>query len=151
MEMSKRLAIAWRVLTYKPGNLLAHASRELPPENGDEMQALFNDHIRELVLVFASQGHSEFSAARAAAAAGELFRYRPLRPLTGEPGEWMQVSPDLWQNVRCSRVFKDADGRAYDIEGRVFRDPDGCTYVSRDSHVEITFPYTPKTEYVSRT
>jgi len=46
------------------------------------------------------------------------------------------------------QVFKDADGRAYDIDGRVFREPNGCCYTSSDSRVYITFPYRPKTEYV---
>lgn len=36
----------------------------------------------------------------------------------------------------------------YDTEGRVFCDPDGICYTNRDSRVDITFPYTPKTEYV---
>ena len=53
-----------------------------------------------------------------------------------------------WQNIRCSHVFKDGDGRAYDSTGRIFREPNGCCYTSRDSRVYIEFPYTPKREYV---
>lgn len=52
------------------------------------------------------------------------------------------------QNKRCSHVFKDKDGNAYDIDGKVFREPDGCCFTSKDSFVPVTFPYTPKTEYV---
>lgn len=148
MKLRKRIALAWRVLTYQPGNLLAHTDHELPPDEGDEMQALMNDHMRELVLVFASQGHSGFSASYATAALEKLLRFEPLRPLTGEPDEWVKVGGDVWQNRRCSRVFKGPDGRAYDIDGRVFRDPDGDCYTSRDSRVYVDFPYTPKTEYV---
>ena len=56
----------------------------------------------------------------------------------------------MYQNRRCPHVFKsDADG-AYDIDGRVFVDPDGSSYTSRDSRVSIEFPYTPKREYVHR-
>lgn len=148
MNFRERLALAWRVLRYQPGNLLAHAERELPPADGDEMQAEMNRALREIVFVFGSQGHSGFSAGYAADALEKLLRFEPLRPLTGEPDEWTEVGTGLWQNRRCSRVFKDADGRAYDIDGRVFREPNGCCYTSADSRVYVTFPYRPKTEYV---
>lgn len=148
MNIRERLALAWRVLRYQPDNLLAHADRELPPADGDEMQEAMNLALREIVFVFGSQGHSGFSAGYATDALEKLLRFEPLRPLTGEPEEWNEVGPGWWQNRRCSRVFKDADGRAYDIDGRVFREPNGCCYTSSDSRVYITFPYRPKTEYV---
>lgn len=151
MKMRERIALAWRVLTCQTANLMAHAESELPPTDGDETQALMNRNLRELVLVFSSQGHSGFSAGYAAAALGKLMRFEPLRPLTGEPDEWNEVGEGVFQNRRCSRVFKQADrfdGQAYDIDGRVFREPSGCCYTNGDSFVPITFPYTPKTEYV---
>ena len=52
------------------------------------------------------------------------------------------------QNHRCSHVFKGPDGRAYDINGRIFCESNGCCYTSRDCRVYIEFPYTPKCEYV---
>jgi len=58
------------------------------------------------------------------------------------------VSDGLWQNNRCSHVFKDADG-AWDIDGKIFTDPQGCSYTNRDSRVMIEFPYVPKREYVN--
>lgn len=148
MNFRERLALAWRVLRCQPGNLLAHADRELPPADGDEMQAEMNRALREIVFVFGSQGHSGFSAGYATDALEKLLRFEPLRPLTGEASEWVEVGTGWWQNNRCSRVFKDADGRAYDIKGRVFREPNGCCYTSIDSRVYVTFPYRPKTEYV---
>jgi len=54
----------------------------------------------------------------------------------------------MWQNNRVGHVFKEADGRVYDGEGRIFREPDGCCYASKDSRVYIEFPYTPVHEYV---
>lgn len=39
-------------------------------------------------------------------------------------------------------------GKAYDINGKVFKESDGCCYTNKDSRVYIDFPYTPKTEYV---
>lgn len=148
MNIRERLALAWRVLRYQPDNLLAHAERELPPADGDEMQEAMNLALREIVFVFGSQGHSGFSAGYATSALEKLLRFEPLRPLTGEPDEWTEIDPGYWQNNRCSRVFKDTDGRAYDTEGRVFCEPDGGCYTGIDSRVYITFPYRPKTEYV---
>jgi len=78
----------------------------------------------------------------------KLALFEPLNPLTGEDSEWQQVRGDLWQNLRCGHVFKDANGNAYDGEGRIFREPNGACYTSSDSHVPVTFPYTPKRVYV---
>lgn len=147
MNLRDRLSLAWRIMRSQPGNLMAHADRELSPADGDEMQLDMNRCLRELILVFSSQGHSGFSANYAIAQLRRLLRFEPLRPLTGAPDEWAEVSDGIWQNTRCSRVFKDAAG-AYDIEGRVFREPDGSCYTSRDSRVYVDFPYTPTTEYV---
>lgn len=151
MKLTERLALCWRILRAKPGNLLAHAERELLPPNGDEMQALMNQQLREMLLVFSTHGHSGFSASYARGALDKLLAYKPLRPLTGEPDEWHEVGNGVWQNRRCGRVFKDESkfgGQAYDIDGRVFREPSGACFTSRDSRVLVTFPYTPHTEYV---
>lgn len=110
------------------------------------------DAVLELMEVFAKQGHSGFSAAWVTSCVQKLMRFEPLSPLTGDDAEWNDIA-DLngspcWQNKRCSRVFKDADGRAYDIEGRVFIEPSGIGFTGAGSRVYVTFPYTPVTEYV---
>jgi hypothetical protein len=151
MNLKDRLSLCLRILTAKPNSLLAHADRELLPPNGDEMQELMNRQLREMLLVFSTHGHSGFSAGYARHALGKLLAYEPLRPLTGEPDEWQEVASGVFQNTRCSRVFKDAsqfDGQAYDIDAVVVRGPNGVCYTSRDSRKVVTFPYTPKTEYV---
>ena len=73
--------------------------------------------------------------------------------------EWNDVADingsPLWQNKRCSHVFK-KNNEAYDSEGKIFKewqyDEGGEKYsscfTSRDSRVPVTFPYTPKSEYV---
>ena len=80
----------------------------------------------------------------------------------GEQNEMYQKildSCNVYQNKRCSRVFRQEDrfdGQAYDIQGKVFiehgYDEDGkettYSYTNSDSNVPVTFPYTPKTEYV---
>jgi hypothetical protein len=58
---------------------------------------------------------------------------KPLSPLTGDDDEWMEVSDGVFQNLRCSTVFK-TDGRCYDID--------------TPGRPTITFPYTPKSAEV---
>jgi hypothetical protein len=80
-----------------------------------------------------------------------LASFEPLVPLTGKDFEWNEVSEGMWQNNRCSHVFKGPDGKAYDINGKIFREPNGSCYTNIDSRVFIDFPYTPKREYVDVT
>lgn len=116
----------------------------------DEMNDMMCEHILKMVDVFAEEGHSGFSAEYATSILQKLLRFEPLSPLTGEDDEWNEVDTEVYQNKRLSRVFKEGkDGQAYDIHGKVFVEPDGCSYTSRDSSVYIEFPYTPKTEYVN--
>ena len=118
--------------------------------SGDEMNDAMCEHILKMVNVFAEEGHSGFSANYAINILQKLLRLEPLSPLTGEDDEWCEVSDNLYQNKRLSRVFKEGkDGQAYDIDGKVFVEPNGASYTSRDSRVYIEFPYTPKTEYVN--
>lgn len=140
----------------KPGNLEQHALRELraigyvpldlPQENGPNKW--IQDNVLELIRVFGKQGHSGMSASYCISIFEKLARFEPLCPLTGADDEWNNVAEDMWQNNRCSHVFKGADGRAYDIDARIFREPDGCCFTNYDSRVYITFPYTPAREYV---
>jgi len=124
----------------------------------------------KLLDVFSDEGHSGSSAPYAVQLFEKLAMFKPIVPLTGEDWEWHEASEGVFQNKRCSRVFKQADrfnGQAYDIDGIVFYewserdlDPDEegypgkrrfkSHYTSRDSMVPITFPYTPTTEYQER-
>ena len=161
MNLKDRFSLCWRILRKKPGNLMVHAQRELPsldeyelnqfsPVEQNEMQALMNRQLLELVLVFSTHGHSGLSAAHAVSMLEKLLRYEPIGPLTGEPEEWMEVGTGVFQNKRCGRVFKSAEhfgGQAYDIEAIVFREPNGACYTGSGSRQPIVFPYTPKTVY----
>jgi hypothetical protein len=116
----------------------------------DEMNNEMCNHILKMIDVFDEEGHSGFSAEYAINILQKLLRWEPLSPLTGGDDEWCEVSDGIFQNKRLSRVFKNGkDGQAYDIRGKVFVEPDGASYTSRDGRVDIEFPYVPKTEYVN--
>lgn len=140
-------------------NLIKHAKQELElvgyrfDGSDDPMNEQMAENILELIQTFAKQGHSGFSAPYCLETARKLMLYEPLKPLTGEDWEWVDVSEaageTLYQNKRCSRVFKDGQGDAFDIEGYIFREPSGVTYTAhgtdRDSKRYIeSFPYTPE-------
>ena len=128
----------------------------------DEMQQAICEHVLKLLEVFDEAGHSGSSAPYAINVFKTLASFEPLVPLTGEDWEWNDISEygggTKYQNKRCSRVFKDIDGRTYDIEGKIFWewwvDEDGVKrkshYTCKESHIDIEFPYTPTREYVYR-
>ena len=127
----------------------------------DEMQEQICKNLIQLLELFSSHQNSGTSAPYAIDLFTKLAKYEPLVPLTGEDWEWVHVGEQtgkLYQNKRCSHVFKDDDG-AYDIQGIVWYDwiTDKETgekfkshFTSRESRVKIEFPYTPKTEYRER-
>lgn len=87
--------------------------------------------------------------------AGKYWRVKPgQHSVLGDydASPWNDISDmndgPMWQNNRCSHLFKGADGRAYDLDGRVFIDPDGMSFTGTGSRVFVTFPYTPTREYV---
>lgn len=140
-------------------NLINHAKTELDcigmkENNEDEMNLDMRKCILDVIQVFANQGHSGFSANYAANIISKLMKFEPLSPLTGEDSEWSDVSEiggandgSLFQNKRCSHVFKDDVG-AWDIDGKIFVRPNGECFTNSDSKVPITFPYGPQTEIV---
>lgn len=133
-------------------NLTEYAKSELLLLNGgkgpdNEYDQMMHDAILEMVETFAKQGHSGFSASWTIACLKKLLAFEPLTPLTGEDSEWNDIGGG-WQNRRCSHVFKGVNGRAYDIQGRVFREPSGTSFTSFESRTLISFPYTPTVEFI---
>jgi len=136
----------------RDSNYISHTKREVPEWFQEEgPNRWIADGTVELLAVLSHQGHSGGSIGFAVQFFSAMASFKPWTPLTGEDDEWNELDYDTdtkYQNRRCSRVFKGADGRAYDIDGRGFREPSGACYTSGDSRVYIDFPYTPKTEYV---
>ena len=155
--------------TQTMSNLHNHALMEFKAakwldDNGnytDEMQEAICKHVLKLLDVFADEGHSGSSAPYAVDLFKKLAMFEPVVPLTGEDWEWTEVSDGMFQNKRCSHIFKQADrfdGQAYDIDGIIFydwyTDEEGnkhkSHFTSADSRVPVTFPYTPVREYKER-
>lgn len=137
--------------------LVTHARRELiaggmdPAGPSDDPNTWMAQGTLALVELFSTHGHSGASAPYAIKLFSTLAAFEPWGPITGVDAEWNDVADGVFQNKRCSHVFKQADrfdGQAYDIQARVFREPSGACFTRSDSAQPITFPYVPKTEYV---
>lgn len=86
----------------------------------------------EILEKFFDQWDSGGAVSVAAPALQRLIAGKPLGPLMGSDDEWFihDMEGCYAQNKRCSTVFKDKDGRAYDID------------LPRDA-MTIAFPYWP--------
>jgi len=142
-------------------NLVEFAKSELDiilnkceDDEAKEMQEIINKDILEIVTIFSKQGHSGFSANYAINIITKLLKYEPITPLTGKDDEWILLNYGdeiKYQNKRCSRVFKNKEGKAYDIEGKIFSDDNGKSWFIEGggkSKTYITFPYTPTTKKI---
>lgn len=142
----------WR--KKEQSNLVRYAINELKAaglyDEDSDYGGMLAEAVVELIQTFSDQDHSGFSAARTVQLFQKLAMFKPLLPLQGTDEEWGEPygSDGTRQNKRCSNVFMDKDGQAYDIYGKVFRDPSGATYTDGDSRVPVTFPYVPKSEMV---
>ena len=152
------MALWWVRRAARGSNIVAHGLNEMrlagmredDPEDGPNKWIARATH--NLLAVFSLEGHSGNSAGYATNIFATLSKFEPWGPLTGDDSEWMEVGDGYWQNVRCGRVFKGTDGRAYDLDGVVYRYPDGCCVTTgRFGRDYITFPYTPTTRYVDLT
>lgn len=126
--------------------MIEWAKSELARIEHDEggMQDWVDANILELLEILSNQDHSNFTAAYVLNAFDRLSHFLPLTPLTGKDDEWNEVSPGHFQNKRYSAVFKDADGKAYNNEGKIFSNDGGKTWFTNiDSRVYISFPYMP--------
>ena len=135
-------------IAHAKGEFAALGYTPLDQEQEDGPDKWMQENILELLRVFSRQDHSNSSAPYCISMFKKLASFEPLAPIMGTDNEWVDVSDGLWQNKRCSHVFKDADG-AWDIDGKIFIDPRGGSYTNRNSRVMIEFPYVPKREYVN--
>lgn len=113
------------------GNLESHARRELEAAGlfkpNSDYEGMLADAVMALVRVFASQGHSGFSAHQTIELFRQVAAFKCLTALTDKPDEWMEVDGNgLLQSRRQSSCFSEDAGRSYydiderDIGGRVY-------------------------------
>lgn len=119
-------------------SIISQAKEELRRVNfGDEGTAVMVDLLERFFAEWDSGGAVYF----AAPVLQRLIAGKPLSPLTGDDHEWNEVGDRVYQNRRCSTVFKDPrfhDGKlAYDLNN-----PAG-------SRAAIAFPYWPERAEVS--
>lgn len=116
-----------------PSNLYQHAKTEFDIliENDAENDLVITPFIPQLLaLVDAfgksgqSGGSAPFTARCICVTLEKLLAFKPLGPLTGEESEWNDVSSlgsnPAFQNNRCSHIFKNANGVAYNTDGYMF-------------------------------
>ncbi|MBR3117681.1 MAG: hypothetical protein IKF29_00425 [Oceanobacillus sp.] len=123
--------------------MIEWAKKELEriKHDSDGVQDRMDKYVLEILQVFCNQGHSNHTAPYVMNIVQRLVRFMPLTPLTGEDDEWTEVSNGLYQNKRYSAVFKEADGKAYNSEGKIFTN-DGITWFTNiNSRIYIEFPY----------
>lgn len=146
-ERLERAQLAWALLRDNDTGLVQHVRREVGMVDSDVVLNCTN-----IARVFSLEGHSGGSASIVIPWIERALSWEPIAPLTGDANEWedrSEISGEpLWQNRRCSRVFKDGTGACYDVNGKVFREPSGACYTNGKSRVPVTFPYVPMTEYV---
>lgn len=135
--------------------LVEHMEREIRlagiTDADADYDGLIASSVAELVKVFAVQGHSGGSAVMTLNLFDRLVNFMPLTTLKDTPDEWTDMSAydgspagTLFQNVRCSSVFK-RHGKAFDVGMKtLYIRPDGSSFTMSDELApEVTFPYAP--------
>lgn len=126
----------------------------------------FIPEILALVNKFGESGQSGGSAPYVASALSQAIKHlclqEPICPITGIASEWSDISSyhedsTIYQNKRCSAIFKDRNNKAYYIDAIVWKDEkDNCwngsaklngTSISSGQYIK-SFPFTPKTFYI---
>lgn len=145
---SVNLALAFIRWMNRDSNYIKHANREfdimyagMSKEDLEGPNTWVRENMMDLLSVLGTQGHSGGSIGYCLEMFQCLAKFKCIAPLTGEDNEWIECGPGVWQNRRMSTVFKEADGKAYNIDGYVFRDPDGMYYTNGDSRKPIEFPW----------
>lgn len=148
--------------------LMEHFERELAimrksvPEDDRLIIEPYVEPIRQIIEIFANEGHSGGSAPFTSSVIFQTIRatlgFQVLSPLTGEDDEWADISEmhgsPMWQNIRDSGVFKDADGNCSYNSAIVWIGEDpwdrftGSIGGYRSSNYIKEFPFMPKTFYV---
>lgn len=134
----------------------------------------FRDEILALCEAFGKSGQSGGSAPYTATAISKavkkLMLQEPICPITGIDEEWTNVreiseeDEMMYQNNRCSALFKSKGGRCWYLDAIVFKGENGNCFTSgsvdlqgeaesggqtiRSAQYIKSFPFEPKTFYI---
>lgn len=129
----------------------------------------FSKEIVALCEAFGNSGQSGGSAPYTATALSKAIKklclQEPICPITGISEEWIEVGKGIFQNNRCSAVFKYLEDKAYYLDAIVWKgdtwneDKTSNDWDTFSGIIEgITsrqfiksFPFTPKTFYIDVT
>jgi len=108
-----------------------------------------------------SGGSAPYTASAISQAVKKLLLQEPICDVTGHENEWVDVVDGMYQNSRCSALFKDGiDGKSYYLDAIVWKGvEDYDTFTGRvyidDKDFEligsrqfVKFPFKPKTFYI---
>ena len=115
-------------------------------DKDSDYEGMLGNAVMDLMKVFASQGHSGFSAQLTRELFNLVSDYKPLSPLTDNPDEWMEVGDQMpprtpggegsvWQSRRNPEAFSEDSGKTYyllsdmDVKGK---EENGATYTTTD-------------------
>jgi len=157
-------------------NTYYYAQRELDilvkscPSDNRPIIEPFIPEILALCEKFGKSGQSGGSAPYTASAISQVVKklmlQNPIMPMTGIDDEWVDVSglgskdekECVYQNRRCSALFKNSEGRSWYLDAIVWKDENGSTWggmavmpdgskIYGRQYVK-SFPFTPKTFYI---
>lgn len=118
-----------------------------------------------------SGGSAPYTATSISQAIKKLLLFEPLCPVTGVDEEWINITElndgrNMWQNSRCSGLFKHADGSVSYNDAIIKKTQTGSCWSGsfwlskadyltgnrelkiRSSQLVKSFPFTPKTFYI---
>lgn len=113
-----------------------------------------------------SGGSAPYTATAISQAVKKLLLQEPIMPITGIDEEWVNVAgmgdgenekECVWQNNRCSALFKNSEGKCWYLDAIVWKEEHGGCYtgsalfngkVYRSRQYIKSFPFTPKTFYI---
>lgn len=121
-------------------------------EQSDEKVNFVRDRFLTIVDDLEAEDISREEADFIVSSLYRAIKFNPFSPLTGDDDEWIALEGDekdegedvIYQNIRCPKIFKEADGKSYNIEGIIFYEDgeDGRNYFTDYySWVEVEFPY----------
>lgn len=149
-------------------------SKSSPDKNNRPIIEPFIPEILALCEKFGKSGQSGGSAPYTATAISQAIKklclQEPICPITGIDEEWVNVAEYgsgkdekecVWQNNRCSAVFKNSEGKAWYLDaivwkgerntwsgGALLETNKGVFEQYRSRQYIKSFPFTPKTFYI---